>query len=1158
MSRRNNHRNRFDEEEEEEDDEDDEEALDDYEQDDFVVEDDEDEDYGHSSRTKKKHKTARNLFIDDAAVDSEGEDEEYEDEEEEGFIDYDNEVPASSSRPSHYSRQPIMEEEESAEAIADRFNKKYQAMHDSFRTETGLVHRSAFPTADDPSLWMIKCKAGKEKDIVLTLMKRCFANKPSGQPYHIQSAFFRESLKGYIYIESFKSAFVTKATEKIPDLYSYKITLVPRKEMVDVVEVKNKASELKLGSWARIKRGKYQGDLCQVIRISDTQEMVRVKIIPRLDLSGETSQESGRFGTKRASQSTARPPQRLFNRREVEMANASRGTVVKNRGYYLYNNEMFKDGFLEKDVKTSTLITTNVNPTYDEITNFANAFEDENAKGMPCIVPTDPLAKILATLTAPLIAAQRQSAQLHVGDFVEIVDGNINTIAGTLEKIEGDTATVAPQLRGLQKISVPLGKVRKCYREGDYVKVIAGKFKGEAGSVVKVSGNVATVISDNNTAQIQVFTKDLGEASLSNSSDVIQTKFNVLDIVQLDHHTVGVVVKIHNGKYKVLDQNGTYREVGPQLITLCNATRHAVAIDSRGNPLNVGDQVKTTHVAGRQGTILHIAKTVAFIKAKETLENAGVFVEKTHFICTLTPRSLKIPQATPHFNLDQPRPQGHTVDRPPSRTNDGFAVPTFLPPNLRGRGGLAAGRGRGSLCRRDPLVNQTVTIRTGPYKGLLGIVKDVIENLARVELHTTFRIVSVDKSCISAPGPKTNWGSSKTPRRQSNPYHKDNDWANDFSFNTNPQPTDSSSWFEPTKPTDSNWGDSNAMGSSSWNDFGTRESQSGDDWGAKASNSTWGTPKQNKAWTPQASNSTWGTPIQEKLSTWDSHAQTSDGWGAPVVASDSWAAASDTHPSEDNWDAPITTSNTWDTPITTSNTWDPAEDKGKDSDTAWASDSKDNSTWDNQSTDWSDAKSNWQSENSWPGDKPQQATAPTPGALILGIHGPPRTPGDFSAATPGGALMSSLAPLGEGSSEEELPFLPQETPNYLKDNWFVPELIVKIGPNCITGERPPHNGKDGQVVSVNPQNRTCNLAPIEIPGTCEANFSEAIDIDWACLLPTVPKRRQRLYVVTGDRQGEFGVTVGQDTTQHYCRMDSNNALITLGTHTVCGAYTHPE
>jgi transcription elongation factor SPT5 len=66
------------------------------------------------------------------------------------------------------------------------------------------------------------------------------------------------------------------------------------------------------------------------------------------------------------------------------------------------------------------------------------------------------------------------------------------------------------------------------------------------------------------------------------------------------------------------------------------------------------------------------------------------------------------------------------------RGNDGFVPP------------MPRGRGRG---RRDPLIDKTVTIIGGPYKGYIGIVKECLDSgVARVELHTDFKIINVDRT----------------------------------------------------------------------------------------------------------------------------------------------------------------------------------------------------------------------------------------------------------------------------------------------------------------------------------------------------------------------------------------------------------------------------
>ncbi|KAF3909226.1 hypothetical protein ABW20_dc0103409 [Dactylellina cionopaga] len=47
---------------------------------------------------------------------------------------------------------------------------------------------------------------------------------------------------------------------------------------------------------------------------------------------------------------------------------------------------------------------------------------------------------------------------------------------------------------------------------------------------------------------------------------------------------------------------------------------------------------------------------------------------------------------------------------------------------------------------RDRILGQTVHVRQGPYKGLLGIVKDATDTTARVELHTKSKTITIDKT----------------------------------------------------------------------------------------------------------------------------------------------------------------------------------------------------------------------------------------------------------------------------------------------------------------------------------------------------------------------------------------------------------------------------
>jgi transcription elongation factor SPT5 len=76
------------------------------------------------------------------------------------------------------------------------------------------------------------------------------------------------------------------------------------------------------------------------------------------------------------------------------------------------------------------------------------------------------------------------------------------------------------------------------------------------------------------------------------------------------------------------------------------------------------------------------------------------------------------------------------------------------------RGGFQGGVGRG----RDPLLAKTVTITSGPYKGYIGIVKDIYNEWARVELHTNSKLVKVERNSLQLPG-------DVSVRRTNNSYY---------------------------------------------------------------------------------------------------------------------------------------------------------------------------------------------------------------------------------------------------------------------------------------------------------------------------------------------------------------------------------------------------
>jgi transcription elongation factor SPT5 len=67
-------------------------------------------------------------------------------------------------------------------------------------------------------------------------------------------------------------------------IYSQKVTLVPIKEMTDVLSVEKKSVEIDQNTWIRVKTGIYKGDLAKVVDVDHVRQRAQIKLIPRIDL----------------------------------------------------------------------------------------------------------------------------------------------------------------------------------------------------------------------------------------------------------------------------------------------------------------------------------------------------------------------------------------------------------------------------------------------------------------------------------------------------------------------------------------------------------------------------------------------------------------------------------------------------------------------------------------------------------------------------------------------------------------------------------------------------------------------------------------------------------------------------------------------------------
>jgi transcription elongation factor SPT5 len=690
--------------------------------------------YSSQGHRRKRRKDRRTAFFDiEAEVDDEDEAEDEDDEDEggEGFIEHadagEADLVGREDDATHreFDRrrdlEATLDAEKQAEILQKRYGKRKSArgMGDS----AVVPQRLLLPSVDDPSIWGVRCKEGKEREVVFSIMKRIEERMGTKEELGITAAFERGGtnsvMKGLVYVEAQRQTDILQALDGMLNVYPRtKLLLVDIKEMPDLLRVQ-KTPTLEPGSWVRLKRPpKHAGDLAQVLDVTENGLEARVRFIPRLDYGVRddfaASAAQTLDGKRKRPVVGPRPPQRLFSEVEARKRQPRNITGNPQTNNWQYNGDEFEQGFQVKDIKIQLLTVKDVNPTLEEVTKFASGGEDgvENID--------------LKSLAASLKDSTANVTYLP-GDVIEVYDGEQKGVVGKATNVQGDIVTMDVTEGDLigQTIEVPTKGLRKRFRTGDHVKVIGGsRYRDEVGMVVKISEDRVTLLTDQTTTEITVFSKDLREASDIGGQGTLG-QFEMLDLVQLDPTTVGCIVKIDRESMVVLDQNGDTRQVMPsQIANKLPRRKLAVAADRNGSEIRLDDKVKEHGGMGRQGKIVHIHRTYVFCHTTETNENAGIFVAKVSNVSTIAAKGGRNSFASTGPDLSAMNPMKKLNPNGKSE---------MAPPPKR-------------MIGRDRLIGQTVTIRKGGWKGLLGRVKETTDTHARVELHTKSKVINVAKS----------------------------------------------------------------------------------------------------------------------------------------------------------------------------------------------------------------------------------------------------------------------------------------------------------------------------------------------------------------------------------------------------------------------------
>merc|ERR1712223_1909260 len=377
----------------------------------------------------------------------------------------------------------------------------------------------------------------------------------------------------------------------------------------------------------------------------------------------------------------------------------------------------------------NAILSEGVKPTLTELEKFEKAPEG--------------VAIELSTATDGSGDSQHSFAN---GDNVEVIEGELVNLQGKVIGVEGNKVTMMPkhpELKDALEFTAP--ELRKYFVQGDHVKVLAGRYEGGTGLIVRIQENLIVLFSDVTMHELKVLPRDLQLCSdIATGVDSLG-QYSFGEMVQLNAQTVGVIIQIQKENFQILNMHDQVVVLKATALQKKRENRNATALDYNNNPIQRSDIVKVTEgkYVGMQGEIKHLYRVYVFVHSSKMVENGGIFVCKSKHLELAGGSKPKIIQQgnTPYMSprIMSPRIGSPMHNSQTSNTNGGI--------------GGSPGIGRGRVNDRDKkFIGQTVKITQGPYKSHIGIVKDATEATARIELHSKCQTISVDRSRIATIG----------------------------------------------------------------------------------------------------------------------------------------------------------------------------------------------------------------------------------------------------------------------------------------------------------------------------------------------------------------------------------------------------------------------
>lgn len=625
------------------------------------------------------------------------------------------------------------------------------------------------PESKDPRLWCLKT-FGPEQELCIKLMWKAFETIRNGESVPVASVFTVPYVRGYIYLEAQREADVRRFTKGINGLSQYTgLSLVPIDQMAGVFSAAKAAAQkvnvIRPGDWVRLKKGPYGGDLAQVDEVDDDMYLLKMK--PRIR-GGQIAK-----GNKKIF------PPKWFHKDDME---ATREVIVNveprktQKGFklfYVAHGEAYRDGFLYKNYRSTAFVSgSDVRPTEHELTDWRNAPPISEQ-----VRPEDDLPKSKEEeeekMPPPPLPVKKDTGPiLQDGERVIVHSGDLKNLRGVVSKAVFGSPTVLVQPRDVDvkgDLSISTTRLCKYFEIGDYVTVLSGDHKGDAGHVEKVDlgpqnewgSHVTAHILASDYTSFRTSLNDLQKSFERPETRRSNGDFAVGQLVSVGKDTRALIVRLEaDDRALVLDIDGvkqylTLKELEPFQVPKRSIYKQEVFCeDKTRNKIVPFCIVKApqsyTGSAPVTSEVLYIEKNRVFLRAVEGLVGERAYLVAHGDKCEFVWDPSHMPKGKgkgrrPDLKLAMKlaeTPEAELTSRPMSFGIQMASQISFLKAGWHKMLGLSE-RPAGAPTGDTLVPGSAVKITGGNYKGLRGEIRDFLEDRVRISLLSAPKLVEV-------------------------------------------------------------------------------------------------------------------------------------------------------------------------------------------------------------------------------------------------------------------------------------------------------------------------------------------------------------------------------------------------------------------------------